>query len=542
MSDEKNVVQTTEDNSQDLKRGIAEWQVAFIGLGGVIGSCYFLGVGWTIEVMGPAVFWAFLLVGVIVFGLMISYAELLVNLPRSGSFVAYTNEFLGPAVSTGFGWAFWFNWVCYVPSEAIAVSAALQAITGVTSTVAYLAFAIGTMLALTIINCAAVDIFAKIESGLAITKVIIIFLFILMGLGIWVGFWGSPQGELTAYNITDSFKGAGINFPDDMSLFDNWFPHGILIITVMMVVVLVTMQGTEIVGLAAAESKNPEVAVPKACRSVTYRIVALYLAPILMVLLIYPTALADDRTPVFAEIARDYGLTPFFYVFAAVVMVAAFSCGNTGFYGTVRAMYGLSTEGLAPKFLSHLSKNQAPRNAVFFTLAFMWVVLIMGLVSQVTGALSDLYGSLLSLSGFTGTLAWVGIIASQKRFRVRLKRNGYDPDKVLKARVKSGMAWIPWFALITQIFCLLMLAFATPVEKAYVAKMEALYGESDLAVGDTGGGIVIFCIAASAIVIPMIVYLIQNKRGKVTHISTLHGDEKTFEEAFPPINGAGENN
>ena len=322
--DENKAPVTANENPQDLKRGIAEWQVAFIGLGGVIGSCYFLGVGWDIEVMGPGVFWAFLLVGVIVFGLMISYAELLVNLPRSGSFIAYTNEFLGPTISTGFGWAFF-----------------------------------------------AVDIFAKIESGLAITKVIIIIMFIILGFGIWVGFWGSPTGELTAYNITEGFKGAGINFPEQFSVFDNWFPHGILIITVMMVVVLVTMQGTEIVGLAAAESKNPEVAVPKPCRSV-----ALYLTPILIVILVYPTALADDATPVFAEVARDYGLTPFFYIFCAVVMVAAFSCGNTGFYGTVRAMYGLSTEGLAPKFLSKLSKNQAPQNAVFFTMAFMWVVLI----------------------------------------------------------------------------------------------------------------------------------------------------------------------
>ena len=536
MDEEKKAVATAEEGSQDLKRGIAEWQVAFIGLGGVIGSCYFLGVGWDIEVMGPGVFWAFLLVGVIVFGLMISYAELLVNLPRSGSFIAYTNEFLGPTVSTGFGWAFWFNWVCYVPSEAIAVSAALQAITGITSTVAYVAFAIGTMMALTLINCFAVDIFAKIESGLAITKVIIIILFILMGLGIWVGFWGSPQGELAAYNITEGFKGAGINFQPEYSVFDNWFPHGILIISVMMVVVLVTMQGTEIVGLAAAESKNPEVAVPKACRSVVYRIVALYLAPILLVILIYPTALADDATPVFAEVARDYGLSPFFYIFCAVVMVAAFSCGNTGFYGTVRAMYGLSTEGLAPKFLSHLSKNQAPRNAVFFTMAFMWLVLITGLISEVTGALSDLYGSLLCMSGFTGTLAWVGIIAAQKRMRTRLKRNGYEPEKILKAKVPKPLAWVPWFALIAQIICLIMLAFATPVEKAYINGMEAQGLEPDIAVGDTGGGLVIFIIATSAIVIPMIVYQILNKTGKVGHIVTLHGDEKTFEEAFPPIN------
>ena len=528
-----------QEDTGDLKRGIAGWQVSFIGLGGVIGSCYFLGVGWSIEVMGPAVFWAFLLVGVIVFGLMISYAELLVNLPRSGSFIAYTNEFLGPTVSTGFGWAFWFNWVCYVPSEALAVSAALQAITGNTSTVAYVAFAVGTMLALTIINCAAVDIFAKIESGLAITKVIVIIVFVIIAFGIWIGLWGNPTGELTqfandaAYN---GFKGVGINWPENMSMFDNWFPHGILIITVMMVVVLVTFQGTEIVGLAAAESQNPEESVPKACRSVTYRIVLLYLLPILLILLIYPTSMADDSTPVFAEIARDYGLQPFFYIFAAVVMVAAFSCGNTGFYGTVRAMYGLSTEGLAPKALSKLSKNQAPKNAVIFTMVFMWVVLIIGLFSELTGALSDLYGSLLSMSGFTGTLAWIGIILAQKRFRKKLKANGYDPDVCLKARVKKSMSWIPWFACIAQMICLVLLAFASPVEKMYINSQLAKGIEPDIAVGDTGGGLVIFLVASAAVVIPMIVYQVQKRRGKIEEVNTLKHGEKTFEETFPRVN------
>ena len=93
MSEEKNAV--AQQESQELKRGIKGWQVAFIGLGGVIGSCYFLGLGLCIGDMGPAVFIAFAVVGVIVYGLMISYAELLVNLPRKGSFVAYTSEFIG---------------------------------------------------------------------------------------------------------------------------------------------------------------------------------------------------------------------------------------------------------------------------------------------------------------------------------------------------------------------------------------------------------------------------------------------------------------
>ena len=52
------------------------------------------------------------------------------------------------------------------------------------------------------------------------------------------------------------------------------------VVLVLMTVVLVTFQGTEIVGLAAAESQNPDVSVPRACRSVTYRIVGLYLVPI----------------------------------------------------------------------------------------------------------------------------------------------------------------------------------------------------------------------------------------------------------------------
>ena len=353
MSEEKNAV--AQQESQELKRGIRGWQVAFIGLGGVIGSCYFLGLGLCIGDMGPAVFIAFAVVGVIVYGLMISYAELLVNLPRKGSFVAYTSEFIGPTVSTGFGWAFWFNWVCYCPSEAIAVATVLQSLTGAKSGTAYVAFAVGALLALTIINLCAVDIFAKIESGLAITKVCVIILFIILAFGIWVGLWGS-----------DGFLGATVNFGNaDMSFAQQLFPNGTAIVMTSMVVVLVTFQGTEIVGLTAAEAENPDESVPKACKSVTYRIVGLYMVPILLLILIFPTALGNDQAPIFADALKYYDLNGFALIMSAVVLIAAFSCANTGFYGTVRAMYGLSIEGLAPKFLSKVNKSGNPERTLY---------------------------------------------------------------------------------------------------------------------------------------------------------------------------------
>lgn len=486
--------------SQELKRGIKGWQVAFIGLGGVIGSCYFLGIGLLIGDMGPAVFLAFAVVGLIVYGLMIAYAELLVNLPRKGSFIAYTNEFLGPTMSTGMGWAFWFNWVCYVPSEAIAVATVLQVLSGSKSATAYVAFAIGALAALTIINLSAVDIFARIESGLAITKVCVIILFVLVAFGVWVGLWGS-----------ENYLGGSINFGDGYAIGQALFPKGVGIVLTSMVIVLVTFQGTEIVGLAAAEAQNPDESVPRACKSVTYRIVGLYLVPIVFLILIMPWQMGSDAEPAFATALNMYGLKPFGVIMTAVVLVAAFSCANTGFYGTVRAMYGLSVEGLAPKFLSKLNKNCNPKNSVFFTLAFMWVVLLLGLVSELTGAMENLYGNLLSMSGFTGTLAWLGIIASQMLFRRRLRARGYDPHTCLRAKVSKGQSWIPAFAFIAQAACLILLAF----------------GE---------GQIPIFILACAAVVVPMIVRAITVKTGHAREIDPLEKGEKTFEETFPELN------
>lgn len=495
MLEEKKV--TAQNESQELKRGIKGWQVTFIGLGGVIGSCYFLGLGLTIQTMGPAVIIGFGIVGVIIYAVMVSYAELLVNLPRKGSFVSYTKEFLGPQWSIGMGWAFWCNWVAYVPSEAVAMATVLQYLTGSTSAVFYIATAIGAMAAITVINLCAVNIFAKIESGLAITKVVIIILFVVLAFGIWVGLWGS-----------DEFLGGKVNFGGDASFAESLFPKGALIVFTQMTLVLVTCQGTEIVGLAAAESQDPERSVPKACRSVTWRLLGLYIVPIILVLLIYPWDLANDSNPVFADIMERYDMGFFGTVMSAVVFVAAFSCANTGFYGTVRAMYGLACEGLAPKFLTKITKNGNPRNCVWFTLACMWIVLVLGLVSELTGALETLYGSLLSISGFTGTLAWIGICLSQVVMRRRLRQRGYDPRVCLKAKVSDWLEWLPLVGACVQVIALVMLVI-----------------EDQL----------VFGIALAAVVVPMLVRWINVKRGTARDVVMVSAGEKSFDETFPDL-------
>lgn len=474
--------------SGELHRGIKSWQVSFIGLGGVIGSCYFLGLGALIRDMGPAVLLAFMVVGVIVYGMMIAYAELLVNLPGEGSFVTYTSIFLGRTASVGIGWAFWFNWVCYVPSEAIAVAVVLDSLFPGNQAM----YAIGALTLLTVINLNSVDVFAKIESTLSIIKVCTIILFSVLAFGIWVGLWG--QG---------GFLGTTINFGKGLFL-QNLFPNGALVVLTNMVVVLVTFQGTEIVGLAAAETQNPDIAVPAACKSVTYRIALLYLVPIALILGIFPYNAATLDESVFAQVLAHYGLNFWAAIMSSVVLIAAFSCANTGFYGTVRCLYGLSVEGLAPGLLRKLDRKGSPRNAVLLTLSAMWVILMLGLFA---GG-SSLYEDLLSVSGFTGTLAWIGIIAAQIRFRTRLKENGYDPVKSLKAAIPSRHRWVTFFALVAQVVFLVMLAF----------------GEGQLTV---------FLIACLAVMLPMAVDVL------VKMISANSSKKETtniFETHFPPLN------
>ena len=115
MTEHKEVEERT------LNRGIKAWHVSLIALGGIIGSCYFLGLGLTFSEMGPgAVLIAYIIGGITIYGVMQSFGELLVNIPRRGSFVSYASEFMGDTAATGIAWAYWFNWVAYVPSEALA--------------------------------------------------------------------------------------------------------------------------------------------------------------------------------------------------------------------------------------------------------------------------------------------------------------------------------------------------------------------------------------------------------------------------------------
>jgi amino acid permease len=220
---------------------------------------------------------------------------------------------------------------------------------------------------------------------------------------------------------------------------------------------------------------------------------------------------------VFAQALAAYGFGWGSSVFTVVTLVAAFSCANSGFYGTVRSLYGLSVEGLAPKFLSKLNRYNTPQNATLFTLVFIWVVFLASFLVTDAGESSGednvLYTALVGIAGFTGTLCWVGILYSQILMRKRLKERGYDPKEALT--VKAAMfPVLGWFAIILQVSAMVLLVF------------------------EVGDGIPIFLLSMDIIIAPVVVFAIQKYRGRIRKSIVIGADEVTFDMKFPAKPGS----
>lgn len=416
-----------------MNRGLKNRHLQLISLGGIIGSGYFLGTGYVLEKAGPAAILSYLLGGAIVLCVMLCLAELAVAEPIAGSFVTYARKYIGSTWACGVGWTYWMTWVSYVPSEMIAAGIIMN---NFVPQISQLWWAVLFGLLVTVINLFHVDKFGESEFWLAIIKIIALIAFSIVGFLIVLGIVGDA-----GYLGTSIFLGSG-----------GFAPHGYWSIILTMTIILVNFQGTEIIGLAAGECKNPEKSIPMAVRNVTWRIIALYIVPISILISILPWEKAGLDDSVFAVAMAGYGFEGFSALFAFVVLTAALSCSNSGLYGTSRAMYSLATLGMAPKCFAELNRNGMPKNAVLVSIVSCWFIILL----YSFDASAAVYTYLLALSGFTGAIAWISICWSQYRFR----RQAISDGTFARLKYKTPLfPYVTLFGIWAQVFCLVVLAF-----------------------------------------------------------------------------------
>ncbi len=420
----------------EFRRALKDRHIQLIALGGIIGSGYFLGTGEVVHLVGPSVFLAYVLGGLIVYLTMICMGELAVAIPISGSFINYTADFISPALACGVGWSYWISWVAYIPAECVAGGIIMEHFTGVNGYVWAICFG----LLITYINLAAVGTFGEIEFWLALIKIIALAGFVVLSIFIFLGFIHGPQPEGVI----------GRRFILDQGGF---FPNGGWPFLTAMVLLLVNYQGSEIIGLAAGESVDPVQMIPSAIRNVTFRIIFIYIIPVLCLVLIFPWQKAGLANSVFADALSFYGLKWAGVAASFVTLTATLSCSNSGVYGIVRSLHALARKGMAPRKLAKLNHNAVPQNAGIVTLIAIWVLLLTGYMFGQT----MLYIALLLVSGFTGATAWISLCWAQINFRRRLYKAGYTTADL--RYYTPGSPYTGILAIILMTACLAFLIF-----------------------------------------------------------------------------------
>ena len=435
-------------NESKMNRGLKNRHLQLISLGGVIGSGYFLGTGYVLEKAGPAAILAYLLGGIIVLCVMLCLAERAVEKPVSGSFVTYAREHISPTWACGVGWAYWTTWVAYVPSEMIAAGIIMN---NFIPEVSQLWWAVFFGLLVTILNLFHVDKFGESEFWLSLIKIVALAAFSIVAGLICLGLIGD-QG----YIGTKVLLGSG-----------GFAPNGYWSIVLTMVIILVNFQGTEIIGLAAGECEKPEKSIPIAVRNVTWRIIALYIIPISLLISILPWDKAGLDESVFAAAVTQYGLSGFGAFFAFVILTAAISCSNSGLYGAARSLHALARMDMAPSALGHINKNGMPSRSILVSICACWAVILLYSFDPN----SALYTYLLAVSGFTGAIAWISICWSEYRSRKRKIAEGTEGALRYKT---PFFPYVTLFGIWAQVFCLIVMVFEPELREALYAGIPML--------------------------------------------------------------------
>jgi len=222
-----------------------------------------------------------------------------------------------------------------------------------------------------------------------------------------------------------------------------------------------SFSGTELVGLAAAESNNPAKALPGAIKQVFWRITLFYILGLTFVGLLVSSTderllnsenpYADGVSPfVLAPLdAHLYGYDSFMNV---VILVSVISIGVSCVYGGSRTLTALAQQGYAPKIFAYIDRSGRPLPSVALNLAFGGLAYV-----RMASSGGVVFDWLLSLSGLAALFTWGSIVAAHIRFRAAWKAQGHTLDE-LPFKAVGGVAG-SWLGLFLVFICLIAQLF-----------------------------------------------------------------------------------
>lgn len=419
--------------SNTLQRKLKARHLTMISLGGAIGTGLFLGSGPAIHSAGPGgALVAYAVIGIMVYFIMTSLGELASFMPVSGAFSTYATRFIDPALGFALGWNYWFTWAMTLAAELSAATMVMKF--WFPNSPSFLWSSLFLVL-IFLLNYVSVKGYGEGEYWFSLIKVATIIIFIVVGI---LMIFGIMNGEAIGFK----------NF----TVGEAPFAGGFLATLGIFIAAGFSFQGTEIVGVAAGESEDPAKNVPRAVRSIFWRIFLFYILAILVIGLIVPytngslqghTIMVSPFTMVFEKVGLAFAAS----VMNAIILTAVLSAGNSSLYVTSRMLYSMAHEGLAPRIFGKLNKRGVP----------IWglvVTSLVGMLAFFASVFGDgvIYIWLMNAVGVTGFIFWLGIAASHYRFRKAYIAQGYSLDDL---PYKSK--WFPFGPIFSFALCFFVL-------------------------------------------------------------------------------------
>src|SRR5713101_8597507 len=439
---------------QSLQRRLTERQLSMIAIGGAIGVGLFLGSNVTINLAGPAVILTYLLGGRRILKKKNSLAEMAVVHPVAGSFGIYAERYLNP----------WFGFTVRATYGLIQIVAIGAEVTAVAIYFQYWfpgtpqwIWVAAVSLVVVAINAAQVGNFGEFEYWFSLAKIIAIIAFIVVGIALITGL--SPRPALGIRNLT---------------AYGGFLPHGFRGMWLAFTLTMASYMGVEVVAVTAGEARRPEEAIPRAMRTMVFRLILFYVLAIAVMVTMTPWNQTSDGSITGSPFVRAFasiGIPNAAFIMNLVVITAALSSANTNLYLSTRMLFSLARGNLAPPMLGRLSANGVPHRALAASSLGMVAAIFLAIYVPKRAFLL-MYGSAVAGMYFV----WSVILLAHLRFRRSIGAKVNDlPLKLHLFPIANIVAIVVLVAIACSTFFVEGLQYSVPAFAALMAIISLLY-------------------------------------------------------------------
>lgn len=406
----------------ELDRRMKPRHLQMIAIGGSIGAGFFVGSGSAFYKGGPgSVLIDFMIIGVMMFNVVYALGELAVMFPVSGGFYTYSSRFIDPAWGFAMGWNYVFQWAAVLPLELTVCSMAI----GYWDKEGNISIAVWIsvfLIAIVFVNIFGGLGYAEEEFWSSAFKLGATIIFMIIALVCVLG-GGPSDGEYNTYQGAKRWhQGSGA------------FKNGFKGFCSVFVTAAFSFSGTELVGLAAAEARNPTKSLPSAIKQVFWRITVFYVLGLFFVgllisaddsALVSASAYSDSRASPFVLVGKYAGLKGFDHFMNVVILVSVLSIGVSSVYGGSRTLTALAQQGYAPKIFSYIDRSGRPLVSVCTIIAFGFIAYV-----SVSSDGAVVFDWLLALSGLAALFTWGSVCLAHIRFRKAWAYHGHSLDEI----------------------------------------------------------------------------------------------------------------